>query len=34
MSETILVICPRRPARFMLAMGALAALRTHHKMSG
>jgi len=31
MTETILVICPRRPARFVLAMSALAALRTHHK---
>lgn len=31
MSDAILVICPRRPAHFMLAMGALAALRTHHK---
>jgi ADP-heptose:LPS heptosyltransferase len=31
MSEAILVICPRRPARFVLAMAALAALRAHHK---
>jgi ADP-heptose:LPS heptosyltransferase len=31
MTETILVICPRRPARFILALSALAALRTHHK---
>jgi ADP-heptose:LPS heptosyltransferase len=31
MSEAILVICPRRPARLMLAMAALAALRAHHK---
>ncbi len=31
MTETILVICPERPARLMLALSALAALRTHHK---
>ena len=31
MSETVLVICPRRPEHFMLVMGALAALHTHHK---
>jgi len=30
MTEAILVICPRRPARFVLAMAALAALRAHH----
>jgi ADP-heptose:LPS heptosyltransferase len=31
MSEAILVICPRRPARLVQAMSALAALRAHHK---
>ncbi|MBL8629235.1 MAG: hypothetical protein JNM81_06380 [Rhodospirillaceae bacterium] len=31
MSESILVICPDRPAHLMLALSALAALRTHHK---
>jgi ADP-heptose:LPS heptosyltransferase len=31
MSESILVICPRRPARLVQAMSALAALRAHHK---
>ena len=31
MTETILVICPQRPSRMVMAMGALAGLRTHHK---
>lgn len=31
MNETILIICPQRPSRMVHAMGALAALRTHHK---
>lgn len=31
MTETILVICPQRPSRMIMAMGALAGLRTHHK---
>jgi ADP-heptose:LPS heptosyltransferase len=31
MTETILVIGPHRPARFVLALSALAALRAHHK---
>ncbi|MBL8643224.1 MAG: hypothetical protein JNK21_04765 [Rhodospirillaceae bacterium] len=31
MNEIILVICPQRPSRLILAIGALAGLRTHHK---
>lgn len=31
MTETILIICPQRPSRFVLTLGALAALRTYHK---
>jgi ADP-heptose:LPS heptosyltransferase len=31
MTASILVICPRSPARLMLALSALAALRSHHK---
>ena len=31
MTDTILVICPRRASRFILVMGAFAALRAHHK---
>lgn len=31
MSQTILIVCPHKPSRMIQAMGALAALRTHHK---
>ncbi len=31
MTEAILVICPHQTSRLVLAMGALAGLRTHHK---
>jgi ADP-heptose:LPS heptosyltransferase len=31
MTGAILVICPRKPARLMLALSALAALRAYHK---